>query len=183
MGHNTVNFKCHSCRHCCRDVVCLPTPWDVIRIVNGTGLHPSRFIEFIRPDEVSGVNKGDPTWLECTSGRFIMAVKRDATKGCHFLHPKTSLCKIYEHRPILCRLYPYQLHETRDGAFKSFSLHTKVECPRNRDGEVETAPLYAMYCEDRENQQDYADLVDVFNRQQHDKPEDFIEFAIMGPAR
>jgi len=32
MGRHTVNFTCHSTGHCCKDVICLPTPWDVICI-------------------------------------------------------------------------------------------------------------------------------------------------------
>ena len=63
MGRDTVNFKCHHCSHCCRDVVCLPTPWDVLRIAMETGENPHEFLEFLTPEEIEGVNKNDPTWL------------------------------------------------------------------------------------------------------------------------
>ena len=181
MGKETVHFKCHHCSHCCKDVVCLPTPWDVIRIVRETGLDPYRFLEFIGPEEVSEVAKSDPTWLFCDGQRYLMALRRDK-QGCFFLDKKTFFCKAYDHRPILCRLYPLALHETRSGEFKSFTLHKDVGCPRNRDGIVQTPPFYALYLEDCGHQDDYADLVGIFNRDQtpNKKPRDFIKLFITG---
>ncbi len=185
MGKLTVNFKCHHCGHCCTDVVCLPTPWDVIQIVKATKLRPLEFVEFILPDEISEVAKSDPTWLVVDGKRYMMALRRDAKKGCFFRDPKTSYCTVYEERPILCRLYPYCLHETRDGAFKSFTLHKDVGCPRHRDGVAATGPLYDLYLEDREHQHAYADLVKVFNNRKSKtkRPEDFIKMFIEDPAK
>ena len=162
MGKDIVQFKCHHCNHCCTEVVCLPTPWDVIRIVKHTGANPYEFLEFLAPDEISEVAKSDPTWLECEDGRYIMALRRDK-KGCHFLDKKTRFCGIYEARPILCRLYPFKLQETRDGQFRGFVLHKDVGCPRHQDGEVPAKPLYDLYLEDSKHQEDYDDLVQVFN--------------------
>ncbi|MBI2424001.1 MAG: YkgJ family cysteine cluster protein [Candidatus Hydrogenedentes bacterium] len=184
MGRDSVQFQCHHCGHCCTEVVCLPTPWDVVRIVRDTGFNPYDFLEFLTPDEITGVDEGDPSWLSVGGERYMMALRRDA-KGCFFLDKKTRYCSIYESRPILCRLYPFKLEETRDGAFKGFSLHTDVGCPRNRDGKVETAPLYALYLEDSGHHSDYDDLVEVFNRDAYSgkKPEDFIELFVEVPKK
>ncbi len=181
MGKKTVRFACHHCLHCCTDVVCLPTPWDVIRIVRETRERPKDFLEFLTADEISGVAKSDPTWLKCNGTRYIMALRR-GKKGCYFLSRKHARCKIYEARPILCRLYPFKLHETRSGKFKGFSLHTDVECPRHRNGVVPTAPLYTLYLDDKTHQEDYEDLVRVFNaRRSSDKrPKDFIKLFVKG---
>ncbi len=184
MGRDTVHFKCHHCSHCCTEVVCLPTPWDVVRIVRNTGESPYDFLEFLTPEEIQQVPKSDPTWLKVNGQRYIMGLKR-GKKGCHFLHPKTKFCTIYDARPILCRLYPFKLHETRGGAFKAFSLHEDVGCPRHRDGVYETPPLYALYLDDKGHQDDYADLVEVFNKKQHadKRPEDFVELFVTGFKR
>ncbi|HOE67181.1 MAG TPA: YkgJ family cysteine cluster protein [Candidatus Hydrogenedentes bacterium] len=181
MGTHTVHFRCHHCGHCCTDVVCLPTPWDVIRIVKQTGQNPYAFLAFLTPEDVTGVNKSDPTWLDCQGKRYIMALRR-GKKGCYFLHPKTRFCTAYEARPILCRLYPFKLHETRAGAFKAFSLHTDVGCPRHRDGLYETGPLYALYTADSAHQEDYAQLVEVFNRRRYPdkRPDHFVEMFVTG---
>ncbi len=184
MGKDTVHFKCHHCSHCCTEVVALPTPWDVIRIVKETGADPYEFLEFITPEDITGVAKSDPTWLECNGTRYLMALRRDAT-GCHFLDKKTRYCTIYDSRPILCRLYPFKLHETRDREFKGFSLHTDVGCPRHRDGVYQTAPLYELYLEDSEHQHDYEDLVTAFNRRRdrNKQPQDFISMFYVRVAK
>lgn len=184
MGKNIVRFKCHHCGHCCRDVICLPTPWDVIRLVRETGANPYEFIEFVEPDDISEVSKSDPTWLHCNGKRYMMALRRNE-HGCYFLHAKTRHCTAYEARPLLCRLYPKKLHESRQGEFKAFSLHTNVGCPRHRDGIIQAKPLYELYLSDRDHQEDYMDLVQVFNRDKspNKRPADFLALFVAGIAR
>ena len=156
--------------------MCLPTPWDVTRIVKSTGERPQDFLEFLTPDEISEVSKNDPTWLKCAGKRYIMALQR-GKKGCHFLSRKERRCTIYEARPILCRLYPFKLLEKRSGKFKGFALHNDVGCPRHRDGTVDTEPLHRLYRKDCRHQEDYEVLVRVFNRKRYEgkRPEDFID--------
>ena len=180
MGRQYIQFKCHHSNHCCRDVVCLPTPWDVLRIAMNTSRDPRAFLEFLTPEEITGVAKSDPTWLKIGKDRYIMALRRDETTGCFFLDRHTRFCAIYEHRPLLCRLYPFKLHETQDGKFRAFSLHTDVGCPRHRDGKVEARPLYNLYLQDKTHQEDYATLVAAFNERQQPnrKPEDFLDLFI-----
>jgi len=166
-------------------VVCLPTPGDVVRIVRETGANPYDFLEFLTPDEISGVAKNDPAWLRVNGEKYMMALRRSEKHGCHFLNRKTRLCSIYEARPILCRLYPFKLQETRDGTFKGFSLHNDVGCPRHKDGIVATRPLYELFLEDRPNQEDYHRLVRVFNRRRapNKTPDDFIEMFVVVPGK
>ena len=185
MGKFTVKFCCHSTGHCCTDVVCLPTPWDVIRIAEGTGESPCDFVEFLAPDEIDEVEEDDPTWLEVKGERFIMALVRSPKSGCYFLERKTKKCGIYEHRPILCRMYPFKIEETKDGEYKGFSLHEDVGCPRFRDGKVDVQELYELYLDDGTHQTDYAGLVKMFNRREYPgkRPEDFIEMFAVGAAK
>jgi len=184
MGRYTVNFKCHSTGHCCTEVVCLPTPWDVIRIARETGESPDDFLEFLTAEEISDVEDDDPTWLEAGEERFMMALKR-GKRGCYFLDKKTGYCGIYESRPILCRLFPFKLEETKDGEFKGFSLHTDVGCPRHRDGQMDTGPLYELYLDDKSHHEDYDSLVEVFNERDYPgkRPEDFVAMFLPGVVR
>ena len=55
MGRNHVHVQGHHCDHCCRDVVCLPTPGDVLRLALTTGADPQDFLEFPPPGEIQGV--------------------------------------------------------------------------------------------------------------------------------
>ena len=84
MGRHNVQFACHHCGHCCTEVICLPTPWDVIRIVKNTGKLPLEFLEFIQPDDIEGVAKNEATWLALGKAKFMMAIKREL-KGCLLL--------------------------------------------------------------------------------------------------
>ncbi len=176
MGEKHVRFRCHHSGHCCRDVICLPTPWDVIRIARETGADPRKFLEFIREGEIREVEDDDPTWIVVGGYRYLMALKR-GRKGCRFLDKKSLKCKIYASRPLLCRLYPFKAQETRQGKVKGFTLHKDVGCPRHRDGKVDVAPLKKLFKQDQKHQQDYADLVAVFNRNKdhRTKPKDFLE--------
>ena len=163
MGEDFVQFKCHHCNHCCTDVICLPTPWDVRRIMKMTGKDAFEFVEFLTPSEVEDVEEDDPTWLDIDGDRYIMALQRDEKTGCTFLNNKTRLCSIYEARPMLCRLYPFKVRETKSGKYKGFTLHSDVGCPKYKDGKVPTAPLYDLYIQDDLNLEDYNDLVEVCN--------------------
>jgi hypothetical protein len=182
MGTDTVRFKCHSCTHCCTEVVALPTPWDVRRIAKMTGAEPEDFIEFLEPDELEDVEQDDPTWLRVNGDRYIMALKRDEKTGCHFLNKKTRLCSIYDARPLLCRLYPFKAEESEDGKFLGFTLHDDVGCPKHLDGEMAVRPLYDLYIQDDLNQEDYHELVEIFNSKEYEdkEPDDFVALFMNG---
>lgn len=182
MGKDTVNFSCHHCGHCCTEVVCLPTPWDVRRIQKMTGDDPFDFIEFLKPDEIQEVDMEDPTWLDVDGVKYIMSLKRDSKLGCHFLNKETKYCTIYEARPLLCRLYPFELVTDENEKYVEFRLHEDVGCPKNTDGVYQTGPIYDLAIQDELNQEDYAEMVEIFNAKQYDEkdPEDFIRMFTGG---
>lgn len=160
----------------------MPTPWDMRRIAKMTGEDPFDFIEFLEPDELEDMDDDDPTWLKVNGKRYIMALERDEEKGCYFLDQKTKFCKIYDARPILCRLFPFELHETEDGGFKKFTLHKDVDCPKNTDGEYAVGPLWDLAVQDDLNQDDYHELVEFFNKQEYEgkEIEDFVLLFVNG---
>ncbi|MBN2311577.1 MAG: YkgJ family cysteine cluster protein, partial [Candidatus Hydrogenedentes bacterium] len=144
------------------------------------------FLAFLSPGEIEGVEKSDPTWLTCGKKRYIMALRRietgktDGGLACYFLDVPTGHCTIYDSRPILCRLYPFKLEETKDGKFRGFTLHKDVGCPRHRDAVVETKGLHKLYCKDCRHQEDYDDLVRFFNTRRYPgkKPGDFVRLFV-----
>ncbi|MCX8063772.1 MAG: YkgJ family cysteine cluster protein [Candidatus Hydrogenedentes bacterium] len=179
MGKKFVYFRCHHCGYCCTDVVCCPTPYDVIQIVKATKLHPKKFITFFKEGEIAGIYKSDPTWLKIGKERYMMALKR-TRKGCYFRDPVRKVCRIYEHRPLLCRLFPFKLHQKRSGEVSSFSLHKDVGCPKNRDGVVKVDELTKLWELERENQEDYKNLVAYFNSKKEERrPFDFVELFVV----
>ncbi len=173
---DSLSFKCHHCNHCCIDVICLPSPWDVRRIMRMTGQDPFDFLEFLTPEEIEDVDDDDPTWLVLNGVKYMMALKRDEVLGCHFLNRETRLCSIYEARPLLCRLYPFKVVEDEDGTYRGFTLHEGVGCPKHVDGVVPMKPLHDLYVQDSINGEDYVELVDFFNAQDYPgkEVEDFV---------
>lgn len=179
MGKKYVYFRCHHCGHCCTDVICCPTPYDVIQIVKTTKLHPKKFLSFVKEGEITGVYKSDPTWLKIGKEKYMMTLKR-TKKGCYFRDSVKKVCKIYENRPLLCRLFPFKLRQNRDGEVHSFSLHRDVGCPKHRDGKVDVAELAKLWEMEKENQEDYKNLVAYFNSKEGRKsPFDFVELFVV----
>lgn len=149
-----------------------------------TGEDPFDFVEFLEEDEVDDVEDDDATWLDVDGTKYIMALRREDETGCYFLNNETRLCSIYEARPMLCRLFPFKVLEDEDGNYQGFTLHDDVGCPRHKDGEVPTAPLYDLYVQDDLNQEDYHELVKIFNSKQYPgkEPEDFVLLFMNGFA-
>lgn len=78
-----VKFRCIKCGICCIDTQMELLPEDIERIA-ALGY---------RPEDFATVD-GDVVRLKNVEGH------------CVFYDPSTSTCRIYEHRPVGCRLYP-----------------------------------------------------------------------------
>ncbi len=93
-----VPMKCKKCGRCCINTEMELLPQDIDRIVS-LGYN----IEYF------------------TTVRGCIVRLRCIDNHCVFLDPKTNLCKIYEHRPIGCRLYPLQ--------YSDGEVYVDPECP------------------------------------------------------
>ena len=96
--------SCLRCGKCCTSFgVCL-TSFDLIRIIDHTGLDPKDFVQFMpeQPDrertELAILIDGE---------FFLMVLKWNKKFDCCFYGK--SGCNIYPARPMLCRTYPFCL--------------------------------------------------------------------------
>jgi uncharacterized protein len=102
-----LGFKCELCARCCTKefndhVFLLDADVDAIRKTNPEAITPAPYPEFC--DQ---------------KGRFYVsgyALKTNPDGSCIFLENKR--CKIYENRPLICRVYPHMLHREADEAGK-----------------------------------------------------------------
>lgn len=78
-----MSFPCRRCGKCCEDTE-MPLTRDDVKRILALGYRLEEFAEF----------RGGVLRLKNVGGR------------CVFNDPETKLCKIYEHRPDGCRLYP-----------------------------------------------------------------------------
>ncbi|MDV0445307.1 hypothetical protein MmiAt1_08780 [Methanimicrococcus sp. At1] len=100
-----VGFECDFCSKCCtrafNDHVYLLEE-DVSRVssLNPDALKPSPYFDFC-----------DREGRFYVSG-YSLKTQNDEAGSCIFL--ENSRCKIYEKRPLICRVYPYMIHREED---------------------------------------------------------------------
>jgi len=102
-----LGFKCELCARCCTKefndhVFLLDSDLERIRNINPDAVTPAPYYE-----------------LCDQNGRFYVsgyALKTKPDGSCFFLENKR--CRIYENRPLICKVYPHMLHREADDAGK-----------------------------------------------------------------
>ena len=98
----SIGFACRKCGKCCKEVsedsnLVMVMPDEINVIIKATGLAwesvAEPYPEFIRED-------GDTRYT------FGWCIRRESNR-CMFL--KAGKCSIYNHRPWICRTYPFRL--------------------------------------------------------------------------
>jgi Fe-S-cluster containining protein len=93
---------------------------------------------------------------------------------CPFLDPETVNCKIYSHRPMLCRKYPYSYNDS--GEF----IIQKVQCPGRRrlnDSEIEI--ICKIIDRTWNTYHHFQEEIEEWNKQYRGKTlENFLEFIL-----
>jgi Fe-S-cluster containining protein len=107
-------FRCKRCGWCCcpdpefiTDIMGIQRPsnaisvfpGDVRNIVEATGLE---WLDVVEPDIYSGI-RGVNIWA------IGWILTRKADGSCTFFDVESKSCTIYEHRPLICRCYPFFL--------------------------------------------------------------------------
>jgi len=96
-------MSCLRCGACCtRFGVCI-TPSDIVRISLATGMRPSQFVGTVQ--DYPNREREEPALL-IGGEKQILVLKRSKENVCFFYSPEG--CRIYHHRPLLCRTYPFR---------------------------------------------------------------------------
>jgi len=98
-----LGFKCELCARCCTKefndhVFLLDSDLAIIKEIDPDAITPAPYPEFCDQE-----------------GRFYVSgygLKANPDGSCIFLENKR--CKIYENRPLICRVYPHMLHREAD---------------------------------------------------------------------
>jgi Fe-S-cluster containining protein len=156
-----LNFRCTCCGNCCREPIVLVTDEDIRRIQAHTGQAAHEIVDFYKPKEIAW-KKSQPGWLNLKSGRHIMGLQR-TDKGCQYLGADER-CTIYEHRPITCRRYPFDLEISDAGAIELLSISQSVECPYELDGKNELTEIKALADWEAEEENPYFEKLGSWNQ-------------------
>jgi Fe-S-cluster containining protein len=128
--------------------------------MTATGRPAAEIVEFYDSTEIT-TSQRDRGWIEMRAGRRIMGLRKKRG-GCQFL--KEDQCTIYEHRPVTCRRYPFNLVLDEQGKIQELSIHRAVKCLYELDGRQSRREL--KQTSDWEDRQDatYYGLVKEWNR-------------------
>jgi Fe-S-cluster containining protein len=156
-----LNFRCTCCGDCCREPIVLVTDADIRRIVTHTGQPIHQVAAFYAPDDIEWGRENDG-WIRLDEGWRILGLRR-TDDGCQYLRDD-DLCGIYDHRPVTCRRYPFDVEFGGRGDLTLLRINDAVECPHELDGRQTPAAIRALVdWEDRE-ESPYFDLVRTWNR-------------------
>ena len=156
-----LNFRCTCCGNCCREPIVLITDEDIKRIQKFTGQSADEIAAFYPPSEIEwGLD--NPGWIKLDSGWNIMGLirKRD---GCQYLG-EDDLCQIYEHRPVTCRRYPFDVEFDSNEELSLLGINDSVECPYELDGHYEKRDIKALVDWEDAEEQPYFKLVNAWNK-------------------
>jgi len=136
---DSFSFLCHRevvCfTDCCRQLELVLTPYDVLRLRQGTGLGSAELLEnyvIVEQDETD------------IFPRYYLTMVDDGRASCVFL--TGDGCGVYNHRPGACRTYPMGRAVSRDksGLKEFFVLLREPHCFGFREQTIQTIELYSQ---------------------------------------
>ena len=117
---------------------------------------------FFKPKDIRW-NKRNPGWIRLTPGRRIMGLRQNR-RGCQYLG-KDERCTIYEHRPVTCRRYPFDVEFDEQGEIRRIGVSKSVECPYALDGYTALGQIKALCTWEDEEETPYYEKVKAWNRE------------------
>ncbi|MBU1936641.1 YkgJ family cysteine cluster protein [bacterium] len=157
--HQLLNFRCTGCAKCCSLTIVPVTDRDVARIMEATGLPANRIVRFYWPDDVKESRRA-PGWIRLKQGKRFMGLRK-VDGHCQFL--QDNLCTIYSHRPVTCRLYPFNLFPDENGEVESLEINSAVKCEYALDGEESLESIRTLYDADEVNDEVYFAKIKEWN--------------------
>jgi Fe-S-cluster containining protein len=126
-----LHFNCSKCGLCCGDTSTkqrhiLLTEQDAEHVANATDQPISDFAD--------AINGWEP---------YIYEMHKAQDGKCRFL--QNNQCLIYDHRPLICRFYPFELSTASDGVYVFCETN---ECPSISNPKPEGKKLDATFFRD-----------------------------------
>jgi Fe-S-cluster containining protein len=136
MEKNNIDRKfreihCGRCGTCCTEPVVPVTMSDVARLCKALKVEPQKFVRFYTMDEMA-FDPESEVWIKFKTGKMAMGLKKRAAR-CMFLSSTIS-CKVYAHRPMTCRTFPYMIEFDDEGNPDRVRKNDIVDCKSTRKG-------------------------------------------------
>jgi Fe-S-cluster containining protein len=129
MGREIVVNSCRGCdSRCCRGLAVVLTIPEALRLQKALGAPPEEILEF-RTDVNPRATPHYPILVKTAKGveEHFIIIKRQG-RDCIHLNEE-GVCRIYAHRPFVCRLYPFELDGSgpKKGALCPFKFEREAE--------------------------------------------------------
>jgi Fe-S-cluster containining protein len=129
---------CTRCATCCIEPIPPVTDSDVRRLAKGTGKPASSIVRFYSSTEMD-YGAGREGWVEFSYGKRVMGLRQP--KGqCLFLDDDCH-CSVYEHRPVTCRTFPFDVELDEAGRIGDLGLNPAPWCRREQGPGVNPGQL------------------------------------------
>jgi Fe-S-cluster containining protein len=126
-----LKFRCTGCGNCCKEPLLPLTHEDLTRLVLHTGQDAMKLVRFVSRDEINMDDEPEGFAL-LRQGRRAM-VLRHARGGCLYLG-EDNRCTVYSHRPLGCRIFPFDPTFSKSGRLIRLQLIQATDCPYETDG-------------------------------------------------
>jgi len=161
-----LRFRCTGCGNCCRDPLLPLTDADVWRIAETTGDDPTRIVRWVSSDDIDLADLPE-VFVDLRQGSRVMVLRQTAG-SCRYLGTEedADACRMYEHRPLGCRIFPFEPTFTKRGTLKHLKLIDTTECPYELDGSNDVDELRRLSEQFDSEWATYCERIEVWNRLQ-----------------
>jgi len=162
-GEKFLKFRCTQCGNCCKDPLLPLTDTDIKRITRHTG-EPTR--DLVRWVDRDGIDMDDEpeAFVILRQGKRVMVLKHEGG-GCRYLG-SDDRCTIYSHRPLGCRIFPFDPTFRDSGKLHRLKLIDATECKYELDGENDLGKIRELHGKHEEATRSYQAKVASWNKQQ-----------------
>ena len=158
-----LKFRCTGCGNCCREPLLPLTDADLARIVNHTRLPAAAVVKWVSCREID-LPSDSEHFVSLRLGRRTM-VLRHMRGGCRFLG-RDDRCSIYDHRPLGCRIFPFDPQFGKSGKLLHLRMIDAADCPYEKDGSNNVRDLRRLHLETERELSAYHQKVAAWNREQ-----------------
>ena len=142
-GEKYLKFRCTGCGNCCKEPLLPLTDSDIKRIVRHTGEASHELVRWV---DKNGIDMDDEpeAFVMLRQGRRVMVLRHEGG-GCRYLG-SDDRCTIYNHRPLGCRIFPFDPTFAEDtGKLRRLKLIPATDCLYELDGKNDVDGIRVLH--------------------------------------
>jgi Fe-S-cluster containining protein len=165
-GEKFLKFRCTQCGNCCKDPLLPLTDSDIQRITRHTGEASHELVRWV---DRNGIDMDDEpeAFVLLRQGKRVMVLKHEGG-GCRYLG-SDDRCTIYHHRPLGCRIFPFDPSFTDTGKLRRLKLIDATDCKYELDGDNDLDKIRVLHGKHLSSTAAYQQKVATWNARQAER--------------